>query len=53
VVNDVSGGKVFGRDTNEALVLGADGSTTPVPLGSKEQLAEIVWSLLSERLPAR
>jgi phosphopantothenoylcysteine decarboxylase/phosphopantothenate--cysteine ligase len=53
VVNDVSGGKVFGRDTNQALVLGADGSTTPVPLGSKEQLAQIVWTLLSERLPAR
>jgi phosphopantothenoylcysteine decarboxylase/phosphopantothenate--cysteine ligase len=53
VVNDVSGGKVFGSDTNQALVLAADGSSTPVPLGSKEQLAETVWDLLADRLPAR
>jgi phosphopantothenoylcysteine decarboxylase/phosphopantothenate--cysteine ligase len=52
VVNDVSGGKVFGSDTNQALVLAADGSSTPVPLGSKEQLAETVWDLLADRLPA-
>jgi len=53
VVNDVSGGKVFGHDTNEAVVLGADGSSTPVTLGSKHQLAEVVWDLVLDRLPAR
>jgi phosphopantothenoylcysteine decarboxylase/phosphopantothenate--cysteine ligase len=51
VVNDVSGGKVFGHGTNEAVVLGADGSATAVPLGSKEELAETVWALVAERLP--
>jgi phosphopantothenoylcysteine decarboxylase/phosphopantothenate--cysteine ligase len=51
VVNDVSDGKVFGRDTNEAVVLGADGSSTPVPLGTKDDLAEVVWTLVSDRLP--
>ena len=53
VVNDVSDGKVFGHDTTEAVVLGADGSATAVPSGSKHQLAETVWRLAAERLPER
>jgi phosphopantothenoylcysteine decarboxylase/phosphopantothenate--cysteine ligase len=32
-------------------VLGADGSETPVPLGSKEALAGVVWDLVVARLP--
>jgi len=51
VVNDVSGGKVFGHETNEAVVLGADGSSVAVPLGSKLDLADVVWDLVVERLP--
>jgi phosphopantothenoylcysteine decarboxylase/phosphopantothenate--cysteine ligase len=43
VVNDVGGGKVFGSDDNEAVVLGRDGSQTPVPRGSKSALAEVIW----------
>jgi phosphopantothenoylcysteine decarboxylase/phosphopantothenate--cysteine ligase len=49
VVNDVSGGKVFGAADNEALVLSADGGTTPVPRGSKSALADVVWDLVLSR----
>jgi len=50
VVNDVSGGKVFGQPDSEALILGADGSGTTVPLGPKEQLADAVWDVVARRL---
>jgi phosphopantothenoylcysteine decarboxylase/phosphopantothenate--cysteine ligase len=43
VLNDVSGGKVFGSAENEAVVLDAAGGTTPVPRGSKLALAHVVW----------
>ena len=49
VVNDVSGGAVFGSPENEAVVLGADGSRTDVPRGSKGSLAHVVWDLVSSR----
>ncbi len=49
VVNDVSDGQVFGSPDNEAVVLGADGSTTPVPRGSKTALAHVVWDLVRAR----
>jgi phosphopantothenoylcysteine decarboxylase / phosphopantothenate---cysteine ligase len=52
VVNDVGGGKVFGSDQNEAVILGADGAATQVPRGSKSALAQVIWdrvvSLLDE-----
>lgn len=50
VVNDVGGGRVFGEADNEAVVLAADGSSTPVPRGSKESLAHVVWDLVASRL---
>ena len=50
VVNEVGGGKAFGMDDNEAVVLGADGSSTPVPHGPKEALADQVWDLVVARL---
>ncbi|MFJ6213705.1 bifunctional phosphopantothenoylcysteine decarboxylase/phosphopantothenate--cysteine ligase CoaBC [Streptomyces sp. NPDC092296] len=50
VVNEVGEQKVFGGDTNEAVILGADGSDTPVPYGPKEALAETVWDLVLARL---
>jgi len=50
VVNEVGGGKAFGMDDNEAVVLGADGSSTPVPHGPKEALADQVWDLVAARL---
>ncbi|MCU1693796.1 MAG: phosphopantothenoylcysteine decarboxylase [Frankiales bacterium] len=43
----------FEGDDNAGVVLGADGSETPVSLGSKEALADTVWDLVSTRLGAR
>ncbi|MFJ1585094.1 bifunctional phosphopantothenoylcysteine decarboxylase/phosphopantothenate--cysteine ligase CoaBC [Streptomyces sp. NPDC088197] len=51
VVNEVGDGKAFGTEENEAVVLGADGSETPVPYGPKEDLADRVWDLVGARLP--
>jgi phosphopantothenoylcysteine decarboxylase/phosphopantothenate--cysteine ligase len=50
VVNEVGERKTFGSEENEAVVLGADGSETPVPHGPKEALAETVWDLVADRL---
>ncbi|MFD5615527.1 bifunctional phosphopantothenoylcysteine decarboxylase/phosphopantothenate--cysteine ligase CoaBC [Kitasatospora sp. NPDC127060] len=50
VVNEVGNGKAFGQDVNEAVVLGADGSETPVPVGPKEALADVVWDLVAKRM---
>ncbi|SDP15371.1 bifunctional phosphopantothenoylcysteine decarboxylase/phosphopantothenate--cysteine ligase CoaBC [Actinacidiphila guanduensis] len=50
VVNEVGDGKAFGTEDNEAVVLGADGSATPVPHGPKEALADQVWDLVAARL---
>jgi phosphopantothenoylcysteine decarboxylase / phosphopantothenate---cysteine ligase len=50
VVNDVSGGGVFGSAENEAVVLGADGSATEVPRGSKTALAHVIWDEVVARL---
>jgi phosphopantothenoylcysteine decarboxylase/phosphopantothenate--cysteine ligase len=50
VVNEVGERKTFGSEENEAVVLGADGSETPVPHGPKEALAETVWDLVTHRL---
>ncbi len=49
VVNDVSGGKVFGSPENEAVVLSSDGSTTGVPRGSKTALAHVIWDAVASR----
>jgi phosphopantothenoylcysteine decarboxylase/phosphopantothenate--cysteine ligase len=43
VVNDVSGGQVFGSADTEAVVLDASGGATSVPRGSKSALAHVVW----------
>jgi phosphopantothenoylcysteine decarboxylase/phosphopantothenate--cysteine ligase len=53
VVNDVGGGKVFGAEDNEAVVLGADGSATQVPRGSKSALAHVIWDRVTTLLVAR
>jgi phosphopantothenoylcysteine decarboxylase/phosphopantothenate--cysteine ligase len=53
VVNDVSGGAVFGSPENEAVVIGADGSCVEVPRGSKSALAHVIWDEVSTRLPTR
>ncbi len=50
VVNQVGGGLAFGTSDNEAVVLAADGTRTPVPRGPKEVLADAVWDLVAARL---
>ncbi|MGX5657064.1 bifunctional phosphopantothenoylcysteine decarboxylase/phosphopantothenate--cysteine ligase CoaBC [Geodermatophilus nigrescens] len=50
VVNDVSGGGVFGRPDNAAVVLAADGTATDVPHGSKDAVAAAVWRAITPRL---
>ena len=50
VVNDVSGGQVFGAAENAVVVLGADGSATAVPRGSKDAVAAAIWSAVAARL---
>lgn len=52
VVNEVGERKTFGSEENEAVVLAADGTETPVPYGPKEALAETVWDLVRPRLRA-
>ena len=42
----------FEGDQNAATVLGADGTSYDVPLGSKDALAAVVWDLVVARLPA-
>ncbi|WP_149178996.1 bifunctional phosphopantothenoylcysteine decarboxylase/phosphopantothenate--cysteine ligase CoaBC [Streptomyces sp. TRM49041] len=51
VVNEVGERKTFGSEENEAVVLAADGTETPVPYGPKEALADTVWDLVAPRLP--
>ncbi|MEV7282923.1 bifunctional phosphopantothenoylcysteine decarboxylase/phosphopantothenate--cysteine ligase CoaBC [Streptomyces sp. NPDC093111] len=53
VVNEVGERKTFGSEENEAVVLAADGTETPVPYGPKEALAETVWDLVLPRLRAQ
>ncbi len=49
VVNDVSGGRVFGSEENEAVVLDASGEATRVPRGSKAALAQVIWDRVGAR----
>jgi len=52
VVNDVSGGKVFGSPENEAVVLDAAGEATHVPRGAKSALAHAIWDRVAARFAA-
>ncbi len=49
VVNRVGNGIGFEVDHNAATILGSDGSSTVVPLGSKAALADAIWDLVVER----
>jgi phosphopantothenoylcysteine decarboxylase/phosphopantothenate--cysteine ligase len=51
VVNDVSGGAVFGSTDNEAVILGADGAAVEVPHGTKTALAHVIWDEVARRFP--
>jgi phosphopantothenoylcysteine decarboxylase/phosphopantothenate--cysteine ligase len=50
VVNDVSAGKVFGSEDNEAVLLGGDGTVEHIPLGPKSALAHSIWDAVVQRL---
>jgi phosphopantothenoylcysteine decarboxylase/phosphopantothenate--cysteine ligase len=50
VVNDVSGGAVFGSADNQAVILAADGESVDVPLGAKATLAHVIWDQVARRL---
>ncbi|GLZ44107.1 phosphopantothenoylcysteine decarboxylase [Actinomycetospora sp. NBRC 106375] len=50
VVNAVGAGKAFEVEDNEGWLLGADGSSQPLPMGSKAALAARVWDAVAERL---
>jgi phosphopantothenoylcysteine decarboxylase/phosphopantothenate--cysteine ligase len=52
VVNDVSGGRVFGAEHNAVTILDAGGGALPVPLSSKEAVADAVWDAVRRRLDA-
>jgi phosphopantothenoylcysteine decarboxylase/phosphopantothenate--cysteine ligase len=49
VVNDVSGGAVFGSPDNEGVILAADGEATDVPRGSKTAVAHAIWDQVVRR----
>ena len=49
VLNDVSGGAVFGAADNQAVILSADGEQVDVPLGSKNALAHVIWDHVARR----
>jgi phosphopantothenoylcysteine decarboxylase/phosphopantothenate--cysteine ligase len=51
VVNDVSGGQVFGRPENAVVVLAADGGSTDMLEGSKDAVAAGIWTVVASRLP--
>ncbi|MFC5138711.1 bifunctional phosphopantothenoylcysteine decarboxylase/phosphopantothenate--cysteine ligase CoaBC [Actinomycetospora rhizophila] len=50
VVNAVGAGKAFETEDNEGWLLGADGSSARLPMGSKAALAARVWDAVAERL---
>ncbi len=50
VMNQVGGGLGFGAGDNEAVVLAADGTVTPIPRRSKDALADFVWGLVAAGL---
>ncbi|MGI8578344.1 MAG: bifunctional phosphopantothenoylcysteine decarboxylase/phosphopantothenate--cysteine ligase CoaBC [Nocardioidaceae bacterium] len=52
VVNDVSGGAVFGAEATHAVILASDGVRLPVPEGTKTSLAHVVWDCVATRWAA-
>ncbi|WP_150254814.1 bifunctional phosphopantothenoylcysteine decarboxylase/phosphopantothenate--cysteine ligase CoaBC [Nocardiopsis deserti] len=50
VVNQVGGGRAFGTEDNQAVILGSDGTAVDVPTGPKEDLADRIWDLILPRL---
>jgi phosphopantothenoylcysteine decarboxylase/phosphopantothenate--cysteine ligase len=53
VVNDVSGGAVFGQPRNAVTILDAAGGAREVPEDSKEAVADAVWDAVAGLLPSQ
>ena len=53
VVNEVGVDRGFESEDNEAVVLGADGSSTPIPRGPKVVIAHVVWDLVKRPMGGR
>lgn len=49
-LNDVSGGKVFGKEENELIIIHKNGEEVPVPRGMKADVAEIIVSEIGKLL---
>jgi phosphopantothenoylcysteine decarboxylase/phosphopantothenate--cysteine ligase len=52
VVNQVGPDRVFGQDANAVTVIGADESTVELSARPKEDVADAVWDLVTQRFPA-
>lgn len=50
VANPVGGGRAFGTDENEAVVLSAEGGETHIGFGPKSVLADAIWDLVVKRM---
>ncbi|GGO02898.1 phosphopantothenoylcysteine decarboxylase [Microbispora rosea subsp. aerata] len=50
VVNQVGENLAFGTPDNAAVVLTAEGDSVEIPRGPKEDLADVVWDLVAQRL---
>ena len=50
VVNEVGDGRAFEVEHNEVVILGADGSETVVPHGTKDAVAHAVWDAVTALL---
>ncbi len=48
VLNDVSGGSVFGQDDNEIMVLNPDGTLAGPHAGTKAEVAHAVWDRVAD-----
>src|SRR5699024_5458391 len=53
VVNDVSGGAVFGAPDNAATVRGSDGTAIEVARGDKAELGAVICDVVAGRLDGR
>lgn len=53
MVNSVAGGGVFGQARNSGWLLGADGSQTEIPDGTKHEVAVRMWDAIGRMLQAR
>jgi phosphopantothenoylcysteine decarboxylase/phosphopantothenate--cysteine ligase len=51
VVNEVGHGRGFETDDNEVVLLGSDGTATPVERASKTAIADAVWDRVVGLLP--